>query len=225
MTESSSADKPAQTDKTQKRSVANYFTDKTGLERLIFFSDAVFAIAITLLALEIRLPEEAGHFNDRELWISLLGLWHEYLAYIISFLVIGSFWLAHHRKYRLIERYDTRLLSLNLIVLMSIAFIPFASSVISASSNRSATVFYSLTMIVVGLLFGALWAYASHNNRLISSRTSQRQRHREFMAPVVTVVVFLLSIVLSFVNTDLARLSWLLILPAAVYVNTDRPTM
>lgn len=222
MTETSSTRTPAKADAAQKKP-ETFYTDKTGLERLIFFSDAVFAIAITLLALEIRLPEEAGMFNDRELWASLLSLWHEYLAYIISFLVIGSFWIAHHRKYRLIERYDNRLLMLNLLVLMAVAFIPFASSVISVSSIRSATIFYSLNMIVVGLLFAALWAYASRGNRLTGSHISEQRRRREFMSPLSIVVVFLFSIALSFVNTDLARLSWLLVLPAAVFVNAKHP--
>ena len=222
MTETSSTRTSAEADAAQNEP-GSFYTDKTGLERLIFFSDAVFAIAITLLALEIRLPEEAGQFNDRELWASLLSLWHEYLAYIISFLVIGSFWIAHHRKYRLIERYDNRLLTLNLLVLMAVAFIPFASSVISVSSNRSATVFYALTMMVVGLLFTVTWVYASHGNRLISPHTTEQQRRRETFSALSTAFVFMISIALSFVNTDLARLSWMLILPLGVYVNTKDP--
>ncbi len=223
MTETSPTGKPAKPDAARKKSATSY-TDTIGLERLIFFSDAVFAIAITLLALEIRLPEEAGQFGDLELWAALAGLWHEYLAYIISFLVIGSFWMAHHRKFRLVDRYDNRLLSLNLLVLMSIVFIPFASSVISVSSNRSATIFYALTMVVVSLLFTAMWAYVSHDNRLLRPDVSQQRKRREFVSVLSTVAVFLISIALSFINTDLARLSWILILPAGIYVNTKTPT-
>lgn len=223
MTEEMSSEKPAQPNTKQKRS-ATFYTDKIGLERLIFFSDAVFAIAITLLALEIRLPEEAGQYGDLEMWAALAGLWHQYLAYIISFLVIGSFWMAHHRKFRLVDRYDNRLLSLNLLVLMSIAFIPFASSVISVSSTRSATIFYALTMVVVSLFFTAMWLYITHDNRLLKPDISQQRKQREFISVLSTVVVFLISIVLSFINTDLARLSWILILPAGIYVNTKTPT-
>lgn len=126
---------------------------------------------------------------------------------------------------RLIERYDNRLMMLNLLVLMAVAFIPFASSVISVSSNRSATIFYSLNMIVVGLLFAALWSYASRRNRLTSSHLSQQRQRREFLSPLSIVVVFLFSSALAFVNTDLARLSWLLVLPAAIYVNAKHPTI
>src|SRR5512134_2409354 len=66
--------------------------DQLGLERLIFFSDAVFAIAITLLVLEIRLPAGTELLDDSQLFTQLTGMWHEYLAYFISFIVIGTFW-------------------------------------------------------------------------------------------------------------------------------------
>lgn len=82
-----------------------------GLERLIFFSDAVFAIAIMLLALEIRLPASENLMDDAQLFAQLAGLWHRYLGYFISFMVIGIFWMAHYRKYRFIKRYDSRLKS------------------------------------------------------------------------------------------------------------------
>lgn len=76
--------------------------DRLGLERLIFFSDAVFAIAITLLALEIRLPASQGTLTNDQLLQDLLALWPKYFSYVLSFLVIGGFWMGHHQKFRLI---------------------------------------------------------------------------------------------------------------------------
>ena len=75
--------------------------------------------------------------------------------------------MGHHRKFRFIRRYDTNLLLLNLLLLMGIAFIPFPTSVISASSGRTATVFYAGVMALAGLLNMAVWLYAWHGNRLI----------------------------------------------------------
>ncbi len=124
---------------------------------MIFFSDAVFAIAITLLALDIRLPVEAAALNDSELLQSLLALGPKYLSYCISFLVIGSFWISHHSKFRIITRYDSRLLFLNLLLLMVIAFIPFPTAILSEHGNRTATIFYALTMVAVGLLSTLMW--------------------------------------------------------------------
>jgi uncharacterized membrane protein len=192
-----------------------------GFERLVFFSDAVFAIAITLLALEIRLPEVGNKMDNAGLQAALLGNWHQYLAYAISFLVIGSFWSAHHRKFRLIRRFDRWLILMNLLFLMSIAFIPFSSSVISEYSNRTGTIFYALTMALVGICLAAEWGYAAHHHRLIDSSLDARQVRRQLIAPLLTSAIFLLSIGLAFLHEDLAKFSWLLILPVSIYANRE----
>lgn len=132
-------------------------TDRLGLDRLIFFSDAVVAIAITLLALEIRLPPSAGQLSNQELLRQLVDIWPSYLGYVVSFLVIGAFWIGHHRKFRLIQRYNSRLLFLNLLMLMTVAFIPFPTAVLSEYGNRTATIFYALAVAVVGLTSALVW--------------------------------------------------------------------
>jgi uncharacterized membrane protein len=195
--------------------------DQLGLERLIFFSDAVFAIAITLLALEIRLPAGGETLNDMQLFAQLTGMWHRYLAYFISFSVIGVFWISHQRKFRFIKRYDGRLLILNLLILMMIAFIPFPSSIISENPNRIATVFYALTMTLVGLLLAAMWWYASWHNRLVDPALDRKQRSREFVVPLITATIFLLSIAIALLNADVAKFSWLLTMPATIYANKN----
>ena len=126
-------------------------TDETGLERIVFFSDAVMAIAITLLALEIRLPGNETNLSDAQLLATLGSLWHRYLGYFISFVVIGLYWQSHHRMFRSIRRYDPRLIMLNLLFLLLIGFIPFPTSVIMDYSGLVATVFYAATMVAAGL--------------------------------------------------------------------------
>jgi len=202
-------------------SLIEHNPDQLGLERLIFFSDAVFAIAITLLALEIRLPETDRLLDNAQLSAQLAGMWHEYLAYVISFLVIGTFWMAHHRKYRYIKRYDDRLMFLNLFLLMVIAFIPFPSSIISKYPDRSATVFYALTMATAGFLLAGIWWYASHNNRLVDHDLDAKQRKRQFISPLLTSAIFLLSIGIAFLDATIARVSWLLILLASWYASKN----
>lgn len=192
--------------------------DHLGLERLIFFSDAVFAIAITLLALEIRLPTQAGGLPDSQLFQLLAGAWHKYLSFVISFLVIGAFWMGHHRKFRFIKRYNTNLIVLNLLLLMGIAFIPFPTSVLSENTGVTATVFYALTIVVVGLLSASIWIYASLNNRLIDPAFTYQQKRHEALRALTVPVVFLISIGLAFVNADLAKYSWLLIAVAIKFV-------
>lgn len=183
-----------------------------GLERLIFFSDGVFAIAITLLALELRLSEGIGFRPAGELILSLGSMWQKYIAYIISFLVIGSFWISHHRKFRYIQRYNRALLNLNLLFLMVVAFIPFPSSLISVSSDFTVTVFYAGTMILGSIMITILWRYATGKGRLVGEDLDPKVVRRETILPLVTGGIFLLSIGIAFIDPDLAKLTWLLIL-------------
>ena len=150
--------------------------DQSGLERLVFFSDAVFAIAITLLVLQIELPAGAEAFDNRQLLDGLIAIWQKYLAYVISFLVIGTFWVSHHRKFRLIHRYDGTLLLLNVLTLMFVAFLPFPSSVISINPNRTATIFYALIVALVALLMAVMWWYAAWRGHLVDAGLDLRRR-------------------------------------------------
>ncbi len=138
---------------------------------------------------------------------------------MISFLVIGSFWSAHHRKSRFIKRYDSGLLLLNLLLLMVIAFVPFPSSVISEYGNRIATIFYALIMTLAGLLMTAAWGYAVRHHRLIDPLLDASQIRRQLIAPLLTSAIFVLSIGIAFLNDDLAKFTWLLILPGSLYAN------
>lgn len=186
-------------------------TDQVGMDRLIFFSDAVFAIAITLLALDVRLPQGVGDLNDWALLDELLAIWPRYLGFVVSFLVLGTFWISHHRKFRHIRRYDNNLLLLNLLLLMAIAFIPFPTSVLSEYGNRTATIFYALSMALTGLLSAAVWLYATHGHRLVDPGMTSAQRRHELRGPIATIGVFGVSIGIAFFNADLAKLSWVLI--------------
>jgi uncharacterized membrane protein len=186
--------------------------DRFGMERLLFFSDAVFAIAITLLALEIRLPASEEHLTNEELLQNILSIWPSYLGYILSFLVIGLFWMGHHRKFRLIRQYDPGLLRLNLLLLLGVAFTPFPSALLSEYGNRTATIFYALTMTIIGLLHAVVWIYAARNHRLIDSSFSPQQIRDETLRALITPGIFLLSIGLAFLDpfATVAKLSWLL---------------
>ncbi len=200
-------------------SLSSDHQNQLGLERLVFFSDAVFAIAITLLVLEIRLPSTDGTITNSQMSPILAGMWHKFLGYVISFLVIGAFWIGHHRKFRYILRYDSTLLFLNLLMLMGIAFLPFPSSIISEYPYRNVTIFYAFTLMLTSLCSVAIWWYASRNNRLIDPDLDQKERRRQFINPIVTSIIFLLSIGVAFLDTNLAKLFWLLIFPVTFYIN------
>ena len=136
--------------------------------RLIFFSDAVFAIAVTLLVLEIRPPQDTRHLLH-----GLVALWPSYLAYTVTFLLIGQVWANHHVMFDHIRVADRTVLFLNTLLLMDIAFLPFAASVLSSAfraghGQRTAVVFYGISFEVAALLFNLIWEYARRGHRLLA---------------------------------------------------------
>ena len=98
------------------------------LERFVFFSDAVFAIAITLLVIEIKVPVLAEDAGERAWEVVLLHLWPSFFAFILTFLVVGSVWAAHHAVFRLVSRFSGDLIFPNLILLMAVGLVPFSSA-------------------------------------------------------------------------------------------------
>jgi len=192
------------------REPAEHGTD-IGLERLIFFSDAVFAIVITLLALDIRLPAAATHLNDAGVMNSLIAIIPKFLAYFLSFFIIGSYWAGHHRQFNLIKRYDRRLLWLNLMLLSFIGLVPFATSLISEHGNTAGTVFYAAVMAIVGLLSASMWIYAASKSRLLDHAIEPARWWRLLVRVLIAPAVFLLSIPLAFIDNDFAKYSWAII--------------
>ncbi len=187
--------------------------DERGLERLIFFSDAVFAIAITLLALTIQLPAgtpTGGDVPDSVLAAALSQTGKKILSYVISFLIIGIYWISHHRLFRRVRRYDSRLIMINLVLLMSIGFIPFPTSLVSEYGNRTAVVVYSSSVALVGLLTALMWIYIAYRGRLLDAPLPRREWWVTLARLLLAPAIFLVSIGLAFINTELAKYSWAL---------------
>jgi uncharacterized membrane protein len=165
--------------------------------------------------LDIRLPAGAASASSRELLRSLEDLAPKYLAFFISFWVIGLSWVSHHRKFLYIQRVDSQLLTLNLLMLMMIVFIPFPTAVMSESLTFTATGFYATTIILSCLSGLLIWWNATRNRRLVDPDLDGRQIWREASVPIATIAIFILSMGLAVLNADLARPCWLLVLPAA----------
>lgn len=182
-------------------------------ERLVLFSDAVIAITITLLVLEIRLPEGFGEFSDAELWHALVDLGPRFLGYLISFAVIGVYWLNHQAKFSHIIRSSRALLTINLVFLLFIGIVPFTTSLIAENGGGLATAIYAGGMVCCGLSLMWIWAYAGAHG-MIDPALPREQQQRLLQSTMLSSVVFALSIPLAFVNSDLAKFFWLLILPA-----------
>jgi uncharacterized membrane protein len=132
--------------------------------RVEAFSDGVLAIAITLLVLEIKVePEALSHP-----WKAIADEWPSYLAYAVTFLFIGQVWANHHVMFDHIRAADRVVLLLNTVLLMVVAFLPFATSVLagafrSGHGQRTAVAFYGIAFVVTALTFNAVWQYASRH--------------------------------------------------------------
>jgi uncharacterized membrane protein len=141
--------------------------------RIEAFSDGVFAIAITLLVLEISVPEAA--FED--LWHGIADQWPSYLAYVTSFLTIGTIWLMHHGIFRRLAQADGFVTRMNLLLLMLVSFLPFptkllAEAIDNADSERAAVIFYGLILLSISLMLTALWRYIATHRDLLKAGVS-----------------------------------------------------
>jgi uncharacterized membrane protein len=140
--------------------------------RVEAFSDGVFAIAITLLILEIKVPE-VGKGGD--LWRALGAQWPSYAAYVVSFLVIGIMWVNHHQLFSYVARVDRTLMFLNLLVLMVVAAVPWPTAMLAAylregDASHVAAAVYSLVMVAMAFTFQALWWHLTRTGHLFDAR-------------------------------------------------------
>ncbi len=161
--------------------------------RLEAFSDGVFAIVITLLVLDLRLPAE---LPGEGLWLRLTHIWPKLAAYAITFIIVGIYWVGHHGLFHLVKRIDKTLMWLNIYLLMAISFMPFPASLMGLNPmDPTAIRFYAGTLLVIGSGFIAIWGYAS--GCLVDRHLDPAIRRvlwwRVFLAPAVYTVAFALS--------------------------------
>jgi uncharacterized membrane protein len=183
------------------------------LDRIVFFSDAVFAIAITLLVLDIKVPEIPNNLVAEELPGQLLALWPKYFGYVLSFLFIITFWSIHHSIFSVIRGYDRGLIWLNSIFLMFVAFVPFPTSLLSEYGDHQLPVaIYAATLAIGRLLLTVIYWYATSGHRLVDPELTP-QTVRFFLLRGLTIpVISLLTIGISFFSVSAAIYSWLLLI-------------
>jgi uncharacterized membrane protein len=174
--------------------------------RLEAFSDGVFAIAATLLVLELRVPADSP-----DLVASLRDLWPAYAAYLVSFLTIGIIWVSHHTLLEHCRRVDRRFLYLNLLLLVSVGIVPFPTSLVDRYilSDRWATaalVVYGLGGLLISFAFAGVFFYATHDGRLVGDIATARRIRRDGRFFPIGLGAYTLGIVLAFV-TPIASLA------------------
>jgi uncharacterized membrane protein len=182
-------------------------------DRIVNLSDGVFAIAITLLVLDIQVPDIPEKVVSSQLPEALLSLWPKYLGYFLSFVGISAFWLIHHSIFRPIRAYDRSLLYLNFLFLMVVAFVPFPTSLLGEYGDHQLPVaIYAATLAVGRLLLTAIHWYSTRNDRLLDE-PHDPATVRFFLIRGLTIpAIFLLSIGISFLSVGVAIWTWLIML-------------
>lgn len=179
--------------------------------RLLGFSDGVIAIVITLLVLGLEVPS-AHEVPEQQLPAFLLDSLHSVLSYVVSFLVIGTYWLQHYVIFHYVVRVNRPFVLLNGLFLLSVSFIPFPTGLQSAyRHDQLAVVLYGATHIVCGLALMALWDYASRRHRLLDLDTSPVVIKSMTRRIALTPLVCLAAIGLSFVNVFVSKFVFLTI--------------
>ena len=190
----------------------SYSHESTETDRLLALSDGVIAIAITLLVLDISVPQVSPGSTVTVLQTLVTTQWPEFFAYLLSFLVVGFYWVLHRRVFIHIDRHNRGVLWLNLLFLLFVGFVPYATNMFTTYPDRFGVTFYAGTLALTGFSLTLLWGYASREELIeegLTSATVGIQAARFLASPIV----FVLSMLLAMVDPTIAILSWLLLLP------------
>jgi uncharacterized membrane protein len=177
--------------------------------RTVALSDGVFAIALTLLVLNITVPELSKSEHGR-LGRQLIDHRQEFVSYAISFAVVSVFWVRHHVFFRRLSRLDARLVVVNLAYLAFVAFVPYPTRLVGVYGDEpAAVVLYAATLAILAMLAGLLRSHARRAGLVTPQGLREIDRREHWL---VAPSIFLISIPIAFVSATVAQLMWLLVL-------------
>jgi uncharacterized membrane protein len=204
-----------------------YRRESRGLEfdRVTFFADAIFAIAMTVIVVDIGRPTLADSADSQEMVDKLGDLGAEVFSFFLSFVVLGGFWRAHHRLFGRLEAVDRRIITLNLAYLAFIAFMPFPTDLLgSYGDNAVAVAIYAVNVAVVAALEVAILARATGQG-FFRPQLTPEARAWMLRCSLDPTIVFAASVPLAFlIGPRVAMLSWLLLVPLGWLLGRGRPS-
>jgi uncharacterized membrane protein len=187
-----------------------------GIDRVNGFSDAVFAVAITLLILTITVPIVS---DSGELASALDAMWPQFISFLISFVIIGQFWMSHHVMFRYLQRHSPGFLWINLFFLMFIVFLPFSTDLMSEYGDSVlAVAFYDLNMVAASGTLLLLWWYMSYHKNLVSDDLDPGLRRHLLLNQSAIAFVFLCAIGIAFINIPASQYFYLTLIPAGFFL-------
>ncbi|MEI7524695.1 MAG: TMEM175 family protein [Mariniphaga sp.] len=170
--------------------------------RVEAFSDGVFAIAITLLILEIKVPKMETAMTNSQLFSSLMNLWPSYFAFLLSFSAVLIMWINHHAFFKYLKTINTKFLYANGFLLLMVTFIPFPTAVLAEHLNSSAAIaacaFFCGSMILVSIAFNILWHATAYKRALVKDEISDALILKIRNAYWLGFLVYLIAFILTF---------------------------
>lgn len=191
--------------------------DLYAIERLQAFSDGVFAVAITLLVIDLKPPDLAHNVSNGVLWDAILAMREKFLIYFISFCVVGAMWATHTRKFMHIVRVDAPLLWLNIALLMAICLVPFVTAVHSAFGNLTAALLYLGTLAIASAIGTIISWYGLSHPELAAPGLGPGLVRDLKLGSALTTLIFVFAMGVSFWSLPAGRFALFLIVPAAAF--------
>jgi uncharacterized membrane protein len=198
---------------------ARTFTPDIKIEHVISFSDAVFAFAITLMALTIDIPDLPPNLSQSELLQRLDDFYPQFEDYIISFAVIAIFWISYHQVFNYIKGSHISMVYLNFLFLLFITLLSLTTTLITNyASYQIPYIIYCIIVIMTSSLLVLIWWYATKEYRLVDKGMHPLFIKGTFFALLAIPIIFSISIFISFIDLDIAQYFWLGIIPMNVLI-------
>ncbi|UZR29376.1 TMEM175 family protein [Methylococcus mesophilus] len=186
----------------EPQKIAEYSLSGLSTGRIEAFSDGVFAIVITLLVIDLKVPEIADDLVTDQLGPRLIELLPKLLSYALSFVIVGVYWVAHHHVFHHVERSDRTLLWLNILFLSSVTFVPFPTALIGEYSDQElAVVIYGINVVVTRLLLLMIWRYATKNHRLVAPGLDPFRVNAVAKLIAIPIGIYAIAIGFSLIST------------------------
>jgi TMEM175 potassium channel family protein len=191
-----------------------------GLDRILAFSDGVFAFSITLLVLDLAVPTVAtGPGEAVDLLSQLQGEWQNFVSYFLSFFIVGLYWMGHHRNFRYIKRYDATLLWLNLIFLLFITLVPFVTKLLDEYERVAISEqLYALDQAAAGFSATLLWVYASRKRRLIDTKLGAKFVRYITLRSLSPPIIFTVSLGVVYISPNWTTIFWVSTFPIMIFL-------
>ena len=187
---------------------------------LISFSDAIFAFSMTFMALSIQIPTFSGDIGDSELAVKLIQfVIPNIIHYVISFIVVGMYWISYHRIFEHIRTTNITLIWLNMLFLMLIGLVGYFTGLLATyETHRIVVISFSIVIATTGFVLCLLWWYATHDRKLVDHDMNEHLIKYHLRRIYVAPLIFLASIGISFINVQAAQIFWAMILPANILI-------